>query len=376
MAENTINDGNSEPIDSNAGEVESENTGNVEYVSPEDLSNFESRRDVVTEEEYNQNGLDSVWGSYSKYQEGSLTTTMPNEESFDVDVDNVECACSYLNKLSYELDTTHETLKSNYTRDLDNFCTKFDGSCSDVFPEFTEIVNSLNDLKTDLLDLEKKLLEYARTGDASLFGDNGSWLSEHFGINPFVTSTAGGGGGGYSGVASGTSTAGDVDTDIDTDVDVKPVTDDKNSISTNLIGSGIGSTLLGMTAGAAGVAGSGVLIDGDSVLDELDDTVVVPSIIKNRAAASIKKSKKDKVGLAVGVGLAAAAVGGGLYYYSKEKEEENGEDEITTEGEISDEDVENVITPDDSEDGADEFQYGSGLGNVVELREAILNDDL
>ena len=126
-----------------------------------------------------------------------------------------------------------------------------------------------------------------------------------------------------------------------------------------------------MATGAAGVAGAGALIDGDSVLDELDDTVVVPSIIRNSPATSIKNSKKDKVGAAVGVGLAAAAAGAGLYYYSKKaEEEENGEEEI------NEEDTEKAILQDDNEDGAVEFQYVSGLGSVVELKDAIINDTL
>ena len=349
-----------------------------EFVSVDDLNSFHSSRDIVLESEYSRGGLSSVWGSYSDYKAGHLKTTMPDEMSFDVDVENVENACAQLTKLSNELSESYDTLLKGYPKVLDSFCTKFEGGCDGQLPKFSKTIISIENLRDDLDSLKEKLMQYAYNGDATVFGENGSWLSDRFGINPFAANIDGDWGSyGDSGGNSDTVTnpnrddsdAGDVDTDIDTDVDNKPSTDPspstKPSISTSITGAGIGSTLLGMATGAAGVAGAGALIDGDSVLDELDDTVIVPSTIRNSSATSIRKSKKDKVGAAVGVGLAAAAAGAGLYYYSKKAEEEE-----------DDKNAEKVVLQDDNEDGAVEFQYTSGLGNVVELKDAILNDTL
>ena len=344
-----------------------------EFVSVDDLNSFQSSRDVVSESEYARGGLNSVWGSYDNYKAGHLKTTMPDQMSFDVDVENVENACAQLTKLSNELLDSYYFLLDGYPDVVDDFCTKFEGSCDGQFPSFSNTITSVKNLRDDLNSLKDKLMEYAYTGDASLFGENGSWLEERFGINPFAPNAgnwgAYGGSDGDSGTVDSDSDAGDVNTDIDTNVDVNPSTDPspstKPDVSTSITGAGIGSTLLGMAAGAAGVAGSGALIDGDSVLDELDDTLIVPSTIRNSAATSIRKSKKDKVGVAVGLGLGAAAVGAGLYYYSKKAEDEEDE-----------KNAEEVVLQDDNEDGAVEFQYVSGLGNVVELKDAILNDML
>ena len=356
-----------------------------EFVSVDDLSSFHSFRDVVSENEYARAGLSSVWGSYSDYKAGHLKTTMPDEVSFDVDVENVENACAQLTKLSNELLESYVTLLKGYPKVLDSFCTKFEGSCDGQLPHFSKTIISIGNLRDDLDSLKEKLMEYAYNGDAIVFGENGSWLSDRFGINPFAANVGGDWGSyGDSGGNSDTVTnpnrddsdAGDVDTDIDTDVDNKPSTDPspstKPSISTSITGAGIGSTLLGMATGAAGVAGAGALIDGDSVLDELgEDTIITPSTIGSSVSTSVKMSKKDKVGAAVGVGVAAAAAGAGLYYYSKKAEEEENDEE-----EINEEDAEKAILQDDDEDGAVEFQYVSGIGNVVELKDAIMNDTL
>ena len=246
-------------------------------------------------------------------------------------------------------------------------------------------MNAIDDLRDNLVSVQDALNRYAN-GDPSgldcldnFFNTNFTGNNPETNLNPDWGNYGDDSGAG-SGPVPGPDNSNDddisnVDTDIDTDVDVEPVPDSepttKPNISTSITGAGIGSTLLGMATGAAGVAGSGALIDGDSVLDELDDTVVVPSTIRNSTAASIRKSKKDKVGAAVGVGVAAAAAGAGLYYYSKKaEEEENGEEEI------NEEDAEKAILQDDNEDGAVEFQYVSGLGSVVELKDAIMNDTL
>ena len=245
-------------------------------------------------------------------------------------------------------------------------------------------MNAIDDLRDNLVSVQDALNRYAN-GDPSgldcldnFFNTNFTGNNPEPNLNPDWGPYAGPSDDYGGSSASDEDHASDINTDIDASVDTdtdiaKPDTDTDlaSNIPSSIAGAGIGSTLLGMATGAAGVAGSGALIDGDSVLDELDDTVVVPSTIRNSTAASIRKSKKDKVGAAVGVGVAAAAAGAGLYYYSKKaEEEENGEEEI------NEEDAEKAILQDDNEDGAVEFQYVSGLGSVVELKDAIMNDTL
>ena len=109
-----------------------------------------------------------------------------------------------------------------------------------------------------------------------------------------------------------------------------------------------------------------IAIDASEANATIDDTVS-----NAKSSGNSLGSIFTKVGAAVGVGVAAAAAGAGLYYYSKKaEEEENGEEEI------NEEDAEKAILQDDNEDGAVEFQYVSGLGSVVELKDAIMNDTL
>ena len=315
------------------------------------------------------------------------------EDSFSVDVELVEEVCSYLDTFANDIFDDSLTATNPFDITMKDFLALCQSGAS--FPyggnsnyvSINTISSEIDSLRSDLNTMKDMFVDYANGKTDSLNLDKlGSMLrynfkpeSEDEDLNP-DWETYGDDSGADSGPVPGPDNSNDdnisnVDTDIDTDVDVEPVPDSepttKPNISTSITGAGIGGTLLGMATGAAGVAGSGALIDGDSVLDELDDTVVVPSIIRNSPATSIKNSKKDKVGAAVGVGLAAAAAGAGLYYYSKKaEEEENGEEEI------NEEDTEKAILQDDNEDGAVEFQYVSGLGSVVELKDAIMNDTL
>ena len=304
------------------------------------------------------------------------------ETSFSMNTENVENAIFAVNKISNEIDLDIDNALETYYTVAETFMGKVGGGMT-AKPNIVAVIDELNSLRSDIDKLMQMIVEYSEgKGD----GFDTDWVNETFGtkINTDEVTPPGdfgpyAGPGDYGGPSvSDEDHASDINTDIDarvdTDTDIaKPDTDTDlvSNIPSSIVGAGIGSTLLGMATGAAGVAGSGALIDGDSVLDELDDTVVVPSTIRNSTAASIRKSKKDKVGAAVGVGVAAAAAGAGLYYYSKKaEEEENGEEKI------NEEDAEKVILQDDNEDGAVEFQYVSGLGSVVELKDAIMNDTL
>lgn len=333
--------------------------------------------------------------SQSSASRSPMVTATPEgtEDSFSVDVELVEEVCSYLDTFANDIFDDSLTATNPFDITMKDFLALCQSGAS--FPyggnsnyvSINTISSEIDSLRSDLNTMKDMFVDYANGKTDSLNLDKlGSMLrynfkpeSEDEDLNP-DWETYGDDSGADSGPVPGPDNGNDdnisnVDTDIDTDVDVEPVPDSepttKPNISTSITGAGIGSTLLGMATGAAGVAGSGALIDGDSVLDELDDTVVVPSTIRNSTAASIRKSKKDKVGAAVGVGVAAAAAGAGLYYYSKKaEEEENGEEEI------NEEDAEKAILQDDNEDGAVEFQYVSGLGSVVELKDAIMNDTL
>ena len=296
------------------------------------------------------------------------------ETSLSMNTENVENAIFAVNKISNEIDLDIDNALETYYNVAENFMGKVGGAMT-AKPNIIAVIDELNSLRSDIDKLMQMIVEYSEgKGD----GFDTDWVDETFGtkINTEEVTPPGdygpyAGPGDYGDPSvSDEDHASDIDTNIDTDIDTdtdiaKPDTDTDlaSKIPSSIAGAGIGGTLLGMATGAAGVAGAGALIDGDSVLDELDDTVVVPSIIRNSPATSIKNSKKDKVGAAVGVGLAAAAAGAGLYYYSKKAEEEEDK-----------ENAEKVVLQDDNEDGAVEFQYTSGLGNVVELKDAILND--
>ena len=334
--------------------------------------------------------------SQSSASRSPMVTITPEgaEDSFSVDVELVEEVCSYLDTFASDVfnDSLAATNPFDFTmKDFLALCqsgASFPYGGNSNYVSINTISSEIDSLRSDLNTMKDMFVDYANGKTESLnFDKLGSMLrynfkpeSEDENLNPDWGTYSDDSGTGPGSIPepdnSNDDNISNVDTDIDTDVDVKPVTDSESTtkpdISTSITGAGIGSTLLGVAAGAAGVAGGGALIDGDSVLDELgEDTIITPSTIGSSVSTSVKKSKKDKVGAAVGVGVAAAAAGAGLYYYSKKaEEEENGEEEI------NEEDAEKAILQDDNEDGAVEFQYVSGLGNVVELKDAIMNDTL
>lgn len=341
------------------------------------------KRDLSVDEFYDNDNLSlrQKWGDFESYQEGRLTITGESAaDSFEINVDNV-----------YDAVLRLRTMASKYESEQAAFCQKPTLAAEDIlditgngwvntFDMYIDVAEKMEELANNLEHAGEMIDNYVTNGGS--LNDIKSFMRDSFNLQVDIDSDtpfdAPEGGPSYVPEPdnSNDDNISNVDTDIDTDVDVEPVSDSEPStmprITTSIGGAGIGSTLLGMATGAAGVAGAGALIDGDSVLDELgEDTIITPSTIRNSATTSIRKSKKDKVGAAVGVGVAAAAAGAGLYYYSKKaEEEENGEEEI------NEEDAEKVILQDDNEDGAVEFQYVSGLGNVVELKDAIMNDTL
>lgn len=340
-------------------------------------------------DEVRANGEKTTFGTQaftlSAPQKSNISIDGTND-SFQIDNVQVDEVCAHLTTISQNMSSDiNECVDGFFQAASEFFSTVGGGSVGPTGSPLINVMNAIDDLRDNLVSVQDALNRYANGNPSGLdcldnfFNTNFTGNNPEPNLNPDWGNYGDDSGAG-SGPVPGPDNSNDddisnVDTDIDTDVDVEPVPDSepttKPNISTSITGAGIGSTLLGMATGAAGVAGSGALIDGDSVLDELDDTVVVPSTIRNSTAASIRKSKKDKVGAAVGVGVAAAAAGAGLYYYSKKaEEEENGEEEI------NEEDAEKAILQDDNEDGAVEFQYVSGLGSVVELKDAIMNDTL
>lgn len=329
-----------------------------------------------------------------------------NDTSFEIDNNQVEEVCTHMETISSNASADISECVSNFFQVANDFLAKVGGGNVEQpgYP-LINVIDAIDELRGDLASVQEALNSYARgdsskmdsvekflnpdvaTKDDSDDSDITEDLNPDFG--PYIPEYSNDSNPSTPDNSQDTS---DVKTDIDTDIDVKPVTPDDDiisDISASIPGAAIGSTILGMATGAAGVAGAGALIGGDSVLDEInDDTLIVPSIVRNSTANTLKKTKKNTVGVAVGVGLGAAAVGGGLYYYSKKStasddnvEEYNG-DGIYTDSDFvddsnkKDEYAEVGLIEDDNEDGAVEFQYLNGLGNVVELRDAILNDTL
>lgn len=339
-------------------------------------------------DEVRANGEKTTFGTQaftlSAPQKSNISIDGTND-SFQIDNVQVDEVCAHLTTISQNMSSDiNECVDGFFQAASEFFSTVGGGSVGPTGSPLINVMNAIDDLRDNLVSVQDALNRYAN-GDPSgldcldnFFNTNFTGNNPGPNLNPDWGPYAGPSDDYGGSSASDEDHASDINTDIDarvdTDTDIaKPDTDTDlaSNIPSSIAGAGIGSTLLGMATGAAGVAGSGALIDGDSVLDELDDTVVVPSTIRNSTAASIRKSKKDKVGAAVGVGVAAAAAGAGLYYYSKKaEEEENGEEKI------NEEDAEKVILQDDNEDGAVEFQYVSGLGSVVELKDAIMNDTL
>ena len=339
-------------------------------------------------DEVRANGEKTTFGTQaftlSAPQKSNISIDGTND-SFQIDNVQVDEVCAHLTTISQNMSSDiNECVDGFFQAASEFFSTVGGGSVGPTSSPLINVMNAIDDLRDNLVSVQDALNRYAN-GDPSgldcldnFFNTNFTGNNPEPNLNPDWGPYAGPSDDYGGSSASDADHASDINTDIDASVDTdtdiaKPDTDTDlaSNIPSSIAGAGIGSTLLGMATGAAGVAGSGALIDGDSVLDELDDTVVVPSTIRNSTAASIRKSKKDKVGAAVGVGVAAAAAGAGLYYYSKKaEEEENGEEEI------NEEDAEKAILQDDNEDGAVEFQYVSGLGSVVELKDAIMNDTL
>ena len=337
------------------------------------------KRGLSETEFYDDQSLVDKWGDFDNYKEGKITIGDSVADSFEIDVDNVYNAVIKLRAMANDYEEEQKSYCDAILYAAGNI-QEITGGGIMPFKNYRDVSEKMRELANNLEHAGEMIDNYVTNGGT--LDDIKNFMRDSFnfqvGIDSDTPFDAPEGGPSYVPEPdnSNDDNISNVDTDIDTDVDVEPVSGSepttKPSISTSITGAGIGSTLLGMTTGAAGVAGAGALIDGDSVLDELgEDTIITPSTIRNSTAASIRKSKKDKVGAAVGVGVAAAAAGAGLYYYSKKaEEEENGEEEI------NEEDAEKAILQDDNEDGAVEFQYVSGLGSVVELKDAIMNDTL
>ena len=337
------------------------------------------KRGLSEAEFYGDQSLVDKWGDFDNYKEGKITIGDSVADSFEIDVDNVYNAVIKLRAMANDYEEEQKSYCGAILYAAGNI-QEITGGGIMPFKNYRDVSEKMRELANNLEHAGEMIDNYVTNGGT--LDDIKNFMRDNFnfqvGIDSDTPFDAPEGGPSYVPEPdnSNDDNISNVDTDIDTDVDVEPVSDSEPStmprIATSIGGAGIGSTLLGMATGAAGVAGAGALIDGDSVLDELgEDTIITPSTIRNSATTSIRKSKKDKVGAAVGVGVAAAAAGAGLYYYSKKaEEEENGEEEI------NEEDAEKAILQDDNEDGAVEFQYVSGLGSVVELKDAIMNDTL
>lgn len=332
--------------------------------------------------------LNSTFGSNSKKR--SL-----NAESFEINIDNIEDAICRLRNLADEFDEEQR----EYCGAVNKIgLVEIVGADLDNFNAYESIRDGINDLANNLFFAKQQMEAYAR-GEASV-DDVKGFMSERFGFpnnivdtddisdipdSPATPAVPGGpGGGGYYGGGSGGSsgkkdTSGDKVTSGDNDDKIVIPggnKEDKNPIGSSIAGvgssvgtgAGVGGSLLGLSSLTASEddIGDGTLIDGDSILDELGDKMIVPKVIRN-TVASVTSKNGGKVGAAVGVGLAGALAGGGLYYYSqKEKEDEEKEEETE----------ESPLKLEEYEEGAVEGPYSSGLSDVMELKDAIMNDDL
>lgn len=154
----------------------------TQTVTKEDIDSYESSRDIVSEDDFNNGGMDSVWGSYENYTEGNLSVPVTDKVSFDVNVENVDNACLNLNKIEKNFDENHRTIKETYTSLLEDFLTTYDGPATE-YPEedFTSLCENISQFKQDLNDIKDDLVEYATNKDLSVFDAE---MLGRFGIDP------------------------------------------------------------------------------------------------------------------------------------------------------------------------------------------------
>ena len=150
-----------------------ENGNNEEYTTTQNTSNeFQSTRNIVSEGEFNNGGLGSVWGSYENYKEGKLSGSIGEETSFNVNVENVESGCAQLGNTAGDFETNEKSATDTYKAALDKFFGLVGGGSTEEPPteQYTNLCADVYLLKQDLTSIKDNLIEYANTKDETLFG--------------------------------------------------------------------------------------------------------------------------------------------------------------------------------------------------------------
>ena len=162
-----------------------ENGNKEEYATSQNTtSEFQSTRDVVSEGEFNNGGLGSVWGSYENYKEGKLSGSIGEETSFNVNVENVESGCAQLGNTAGDFETNEKSATDTYKAALDKFFGLVGGGSTEEPPtkQYTNLCADVYLLKQDLTSIKDNLIEYANTKDETLFSKDAELLGR-FGLD-------------------------------------------------------------------------------------------------------------------------------------------------------------------------------------------------